>query len=93
VSWEPVPKEERNGTITHYNVRVTNKSSGEVLNKNVTVSGGEVKQSTSIRNLEMYVTYSFQVQAFTQKGAGPFSQPPVNGTTTQTGKAAQEEQL
>lgn len=89
-----MPIEERNGTITHYNVRVTNKSSGEVLrNTNATVSrGGEVTQSTSIRNLEMYVTYSFQVQAFTQEGAGPFSQPPVNGTTNQTGKAVQEEQ-
>lgn len=93
VSWEPVPKEERNGTITHYNVRVTNKSSGEVLNKNLNVSGGEVKQSTLIQNLEMYVTYIFQVRAFTKEGAGPFSQPSVNGTTTQTGKAAQEEQL
>ena len=87
-----MPKEERNGTITQYNVTVTTKSSGEVLqNKSVQAeSGGDVTQGTLINNLEMYVTYVFKVQAFTKEGAGPFSEPPVNGTTVQTGKENQK---
>ena len=57
----------------------------------MSVSAGNV--TVVIGKLEMYVTYRFQVQAFTQEGAGPLSEPPVNGTTNQTGKATQEEQL
>ena len=57
----------------------------------MSVSAGNV--TVVIGKLEMYVTYRFQVQAFTQEGAGPLSEPPVNGTTNQTGKATQEEPL
>lgn len=84
-----MPEEERNGTITEYNVKVRNTSSEEVL-QNKTVNVGNV--TVVIEHLKMYVTYRFQVQAFTQEGAGPFSEPPVDGTTKQTGKATQEEQ-
>ena len=84
-----MPAEERNGNITKYNVKVTNTSSEEVL-QNKTVSAGNV--TVVIEHLKMYVTYRFQVQAFTQEGVGPFSAP-VTGTTKQTGKATQEEQL
>ena len=80
-----MPREKRNGTITQYSVKVTNKTSGEVL-QNVNVSADNV--TVVIHNLSMYVTYAFQVQAFTKEGSGPFSQPPVNGTTNQTGMAA-----
>ena len=88
-----MPKDKRNGIVNKYNVKVTNKTSGEVLqNKTVPAESGEdVTQSTLINNLEMYVTYAFEVQAFTEKGAGNFSEPRVNGTTAQTGKDAQEE--
>lgn len=85
-----MPEEESNGTITMYSVKVKFTSSEEVL-QNKTVSAGNV--TVVIEHLEMYVTYRFQVQAFTQEGAGPFSRPPVKGTTTQTGKATQEEPL
>ena len=80
-----MPIEERNGTIIQYKVEVRNKSSQEV-SQNVNVSAENV--SVVINNLKMYVTYFFQVQAFTNEGAGPFSEP-VNGTTNQTGKATQ----
>ena len=90
VSWKPVPKEKRNGTITQYNVTVANKSSGEVL-RSVNVTAGNL--SVEIDDLEMYATYSFQVQALTKEGAGPLSLPPVNGTTKQTGKVALEGRL
>lgn len=85
-----MPEEESNGTITMYSVKVKFTSSEEVL-QNKTVSAGNV--TVVIEHLKMYVTYRFQVQAFTQEGAGPFSRPPVKGTTKQTGKATQEEPL
>lgn len=85
-----MPKDDSNGTITKYNVKVRNTSSEEVL-QNKTVSVENV--TVVIEHLKMYVTYRFQVQAFTQEGAGPFSRPPVKGTTKQTGKATQEEPL
>ena len=80
-----MPEEKRNGTIAHYRVRVRNISSEEVF-RYVNVSAENV--SVEINKLEMYVTYRFQVQAFTTEGEGPFSEP-VNGTTNQTGKATQ----
>ena len=83
-----MPEGQLNGTITQYNVTVANKSSLEVIRK-VNVSAENL--SVVIDGLEMYVTYSFQVQAFTNEGAGPFSEPPVNGTTKQTGMATLEE--
>lgn len=73
-----------------YSVKVKFTSSEEVL-QNKTVSVENV--TVVIEHLKMYVTYRFQVQAFTQEGAGPFSNPPVEGTTKQTGKATQEEPL
>lgn len=91
VSWKPVPVEERHGIITQYNVTVKDKTSSKEVLQNVTVS--EASVTVVIDNLEMYVTYLIQVQAFTKEGAGPFSEPPVNGTTNQTGKVTQEEQL
>lgn len=77
-----MPKGQRNGTISQYNVRVEN-SSGVI--RNVTVRTDNL--TVVIDGLEMYVTYFFQVQAFTSQGGGPFS-PVVNQTTIQTGKAA-----
>ena len=82
VSWNPVPKGQRNGTISQYIVRVEN---GSVV-RNVTVSADNL--AIVIDNLEMYVTYSFQVQAFTSQGAGPFS-PAINQSTVQKGRATQ----
>lgn len=55
--------------------------------KNITVRGGD-NLTAVIDELEMFVTYSIKVQAFTNAGAGPFSSPLVNQTTNQTGKAA-----
>ena len=77
-----MPKEQQNGTITHYNVTVANSSSEQVF-RTVNVSAWNV--SVVIDNLEMYVTYLFEVQAFTKVGPGPFSQS-VNGTTIQKGE-------
>ena len=85
VSWYPVPEELRGGTISQYKVWVK-KRSGDVV-RNVTVTADN--RTVVIGSLDMYVTYSFQVQAFTSQGGGPFSFPPVNQTTKQTGMAAQ----
>ena len=83
VSWSPVPVGKRQGIINKYNVQVKNKT--DVI-QNETVEAGNL--TVVIDNLEMYVTYFFQVQALTSQGAGPFSLPPVNQTTIQTGMAA-----
>ena len=79
-----MPEGQRNGTISHYNILVTNSSYvGNFTTDNLTAI---------ISGLEMYVTYSIKVQAFTSVGPGPFS-PIVNATTIQTGMEARERQL
>ena len=82
VYWNHVPGPDRNGNITGYNIEVRN-SSGI---KNISIFGGD-NLTEVIDELEMFVTYSFRVQAFTNAGAGRFSST-VNQTTNQTGKAA-----
>ncbi|XP_027035835.1 protein sidekick-2-like [Pocillopora damicornis] len=81
VSWGPVPKDKRNGIITRYRVQFGSRTLKNVTNGTRQVR--ETQNSVVIGDLEMFVTYSFRVQACTKIGRGNFSEP-VNQTTTQT---------
>lgn len=85
--WDPVPEPDRNGNITGYTIQVRNSSWYMVAN--TTVCGANF--TAVIRNLEMFVTYSLRVQAFTGGGAGAFSGY-VNTTTIQTGMVTKHTQ-
>ena len=86
VSWDPVPEGQRNGTISQYKVWVREPDVDTI--RNVTV--GADKFTVVIDSLEMYVTYDFQVQAFTNQGGGPRSLPAFYQTTKQTGMATKD---
>ena len=81
VSWGDVPEDKRNGFITRYTVRYRSRTLNDVANGSRQVHGNSVV----IGDLEMFVTYSFRVQAHTKVGKGNLSDP-VNQTTIQTGK-------
>ena len=81
VSWEPVPKFKRKGNITGYNIEVRN-NTNRIINRTICAEN----LTAVIEALEMFVTYHFKVQAFTEEGFGNFS-PEVNATTKQSGKA------
>ena len=83
VSWGSVPKDKRNGIITGYRVLFGSRTLKNVTNGTRQVRG--TRNSVVIGDLEMFVTYSFRVQARTKIGRGNFSEP-VNQTTTQTGR-------
>ena len=83
VSWGSVPKDKRNGIITGYRVLFGSRTLKNVTNGTRQVRG--TQNSVVIGDLEMFVTYSFRVQARTKIGRGNFSEP-VNQTTTQTGR-------
>ena len=77
-----MPKDKRNGNITEYQVTVENRIGHIVQNVSVGGNGNTVL----IGGLEMFVTYSFKVRAFTKVGAGPYSGS-VSETTEQSGMA------
>ena len=82
VSWGSVPKDKRNGIITGYRVLFGSRT---LKTTNGTRQVRGTRNSVVIGDLEMFVTYSFRVQARTKIGRGNFSEP-VNQTTTQTGR-------
>ena len=67
LSWNPPPVEDRNGPITGYAIQVTNFGTGESF----TVTSQE--NSTEIRSLRPFTTYTCVVAAQTSAGIGPYS--------------------
>lgn len=68
MKWRPVPKLQRRGIITKYLIQFFNATS--------MIEQREVKGhtfSTMIIGLAKRSNYSTRIQAFTRKGAGPFS--------------------
>lgn len=86
VSWDPVPEGQRNGNISQYKVWVK-EPNGDLI-RDVTV--GADNFTVVIDSLFMYVTYVFQVQAFTNQGGGNKSLPAFYQTTKQTGMATKD---
>lgn len=67
LSWSPPPPEYHNGEITGYNVTVTATTSG------VTFTIFSAINSTIIRSLTPFTTYTYSVAAVTRGGIGPYS--------------------
>ncbi|XP_055940735.1 tyrosine-protein phosphatase Lar-like isoform X5 [Argiope bruennichi] len=67
ITWSPPVQQFRNGQITHYGIKFHKSSDGSVMERNTT----ETRMVFS--NLDENTEYTFQVNAFTKKGAGPWS--------------------
>ena len=79
VTWERVPKLQRNGNVTMYDIHVMN---GSHYAANISVCANNF--SVVVDKLEMFVTYYVRVRALTAVGFGPWSRN-VTVATNQTG--------
>ena len=77
VKWERVSAEFRHGIITKYTIDYKDVERGENKTTNVTAPAS----SATINGLRQKAKYSFQIQAATSKGKGPFSTPPKTAET------------
>ena len=68
VTWDEVPKEDRNGNITLYEVQYTQSAPGSIAARTNTSAREEMLQ-----DLKPFTNYSIAVRAYTIRGPGPFS--------------------
>ena len=80
VTWDPVPKIDRNGIITHYEVEFNQSTFSEISTSNFTTTNGS-QLMVELEGLEKYVEYSVRVRAYTRVGSGPFSVAVMNETS------------
>ena len=80
VSWQPPPEIDRNGVITGYVIEYTRSG----INNTVTATSGT---TDTISALIPFVEYSVTVAAMTINGTGPYSNPPVLGTSGEDGRS------
>ena len=75
VMWEEVPPIDQNGIIIAYEVVYTPlETFGRVVETNaVNVSG--LNMSVDLTGLHEYINYTISVRAFTDVGAGPYTDP------------------
>ena len=69
-NWQPPPKEDHNGPILYYTLRIVEEEFNQceiVVNTSST--------SYEVLNLEEYIRYLCQVSAATESGNGPYSSP------------------
>lgn len=82
LSWTPVPKEQRNGIITGYDVYVKEHDSGST--QEILVEEADAT-SVEVSNLNPLTLYHFSISAKTKAGSGPVesitSQSPENSKT------------
>ena len=79
LSWSPLPKNDPNGVITGYTVKViVDDSQSEQLNSTVTTN------SIEIPDLRPFTSYTFKVSAKTKAGSGPAAT--TSSTTPEAGK-------
>ena len=69
VTWDEVPADQQNGTITGYTITYHSQTENDNGNSSV---NGSVRQ-TELTNLKEYVIYIITVFASTVKGDGPAS--------------------
>ena len=81
VSWDPPRPRHRNGDITVYMIRYT---TTDIIIMSVYVTSENT--FIIISGLVPYVNYSVRVAAMTVNGTGPFNDPPVLGTSGETGE-------
>ena len=79
LSWNEVLEGERNGNITHYEIRYSQSTFSSIAGNSTILTDGPVLKLL-LQNLEEFVEYTFTVRAYTVIGPGPFSPPVVNTT-------------
>ena len=77
VIWKPIPVEFRHGIITKYTIlyKDLKRESNNLTDVEAPAS------NATINGLRQKANYSFQIQAATSKGNGPFSTPPETAAT------------
>lgn len=96
VDWKIIPKEERNGHITMYEVDVLQQVGGTwetQLTNNFTKNLTAEIQNAVIQNLTMFVKYRIRVRAYTCKGPGPYSNQSKMLMTLETGNAFRPDKI
>ena len=84
VTWDIVPEIDQNGVITMYEVLyVPLETFDGAIGENTTVVMTE--RMTILEDLQEYVNYNISVRAYTEIGAGPYSEP-LTRETFQDGK-------
>ena len=87
MSWENVPAIAQNGNITQYEVEYSQTTFNAItLPLRIIVSF--LLRTTTIMNLQEFVVYAIRVRAYTNVGAGPYSDV-VMETTQQAGMCFQ----
>ena len=81
VTWERVPSIAENGIITQYEIEFNQTTFDEVSMSNVTTVNSSTFEVV-LSGLEEYVEYFIRVRAYTNEGAGPYSDV-INETTFQ----------
>lgn len=81
ISWNKVPETERNGNITHYEIRYTPVNSPQLEQQQPKITATRDPALVSIlEGLEEFTTYNVSVRAVTIVGSGPLSPPQMNQT-------------
>ena len=79
LEWEPVPIDQRNGDITHYEIELNQIMFSEEPGSELR-STSEPRLSTNLTGLQAFVEYTVRVRAVNSAGFGPFS-PNVTAMT------------
>ena len=81
VSWEEVPAIDENGIITMYQVQYDPLETfgGLISTKTFKITDTSM---TVLTGLEEYVEYNISVRAYTSIGPGPYSDPRISRTET-----------
>ena len=66
---------DQNGVITMYEVMYTPLETSGRTEESYTVNVSGSNMSVIVRKLEEYVNYNISIRAFTDVGAGPYSDP------------------
>ena len=85
VDWEPVDAIDRNGIITHYEVRFNRTTFTEILMTNTMNTKTNIF-NLILTNLKAFVEYTVTVRAFTTAGVGPYSAIIASNKTEEAGK-------
>ena len=73
ITWKPPPEDKQNGQLLGYKVHYIEAGSGAGPEEAIILDVPASKTSLTIENLDKWTQYKVWVAAFTQVGAGPFS--------------------
>ena len=82
LGWDPVPIDQRNGNITHYEVELNQTSFPQGIGSFELRATTGPELSINLIGLEAFVEYTMRVRAYTSAGYGPFSSAVSDSTLT-----------